>query len=414
MTKALTDIAIQNLKAGQARYEVPDPGARGLRVIVQPSGRKSYAVRYRNAAGRPRKLTLPAGITLAAARKLAADSLLEVAQGKDPATVKQATRQTARVHVDDTVERLAHQFITQYAKRQTRENSWRQTGYVFKNDVLPAWGKRNVHEISRRDVRGLLDGIAGDRPVMANRVRGVLSKFFGWLAERDVITSSPMVGIKAPTKEIPRERVLSDDELKALWLAADAIDEPAGACIKILMLTAARRSEIARLKWSEVPDGDALMLPAKRMKGKAAHIIPLSTQAAAIIAAQPQVGDYVFGKTPVGHFHRIKFELATHMKLQLDTHMKPEQLNAPMERTAPWVIHDIRRSVATGMAKLGIAIPVIERLLAHKSGTFKGVVGIYQRHSFLPELAVAVQRWADHLDQLVGRKSAKVVRLRRR
>src|SRR6516162_7303208 len=100
MAKALTDIAIANLKPGPARYEKPDAGARGLRVIIQPSGRKSFAVRYRNAAGRARKLTLPGGITLAAARKLAADALLELAQGKDPGTAKQDARRGARSRVD--------------------------------------------------------------------------------------------------------------------------------------------------------------------------------------------------------------------------------------------------------------------------------------------------------------------------
>jgi integrase len=396
MARALTDITIANLKPRSVRYEVPDGSARGLRVVVHPSGAKSFAVRFRNAAGRARKLTLQPGVSLAAARKLAADALLEVAQGKDPATAKQATRGAVRAQVDDTVERLAYQFIEQYAKRHTRENSWRQTVYVFRNDVLPAWGKRTVHEITRRDVRDLLDAVAGDRPVMANRVRGVLSKFFAWLCERDVLTASPCVGVRAPTKEVARERVLSDSELHRLWLATEVVGGTAGACVKLLMLTSARRSEIANLKWGEV-DGDLLVLPAARMKGKSAHIIPLSTQAAAIIAALPRVGDYVFGKTPVGHWHRIKPELDAHMG-----------------DAAPWVIHDIRRSVATGMAKLGIAIPVIERLLAHKTGTFKGVVGIYQRHSFLPELSVAVQRWADHIDALVSGKPAKVVKLRRR
>jgi len=397
MTKALTDITIANLKPRPVRYEVPDSGAHGLRVVVQSSGHKSFAVRYPNAAGRRRKLTLPAGITLAAARKLAADALLAVAQGKDPATAKQTARSTARAQVDDTVERLAHQFIEQHAKRNTRKNSWRQTVYIFTNDVLPAWGKRLVQDISRRDVIDLLDEIATDRPVMANRTKAILSKFFGWLAERDAIAASPMIGVKTPTKERPRERTLGDDELVRLWRACDAIGGAAGACIKLLLLTGARRSEIAHLRWSEV-DGDLLALPAERMKGRASHIVPLSTQAAAIIAAQPHTSEFVFGSSSIGHhFNRIKPELDRHMG------------DAP-----PWVIHDIRRSVASGMAKLGIAVPVIEKILAHRSGTFAGVVGVYQKHSFLPEMAAAAQRWADRVDQLVNGKSAKVVKLRKR
>jgi hypothetical protein len=197
MTKALTDIAIQKLKPRSVRYEVPDGGARGLRVVVQPSGRKSYAVRYRNAGGRARKHTLPAGITLAAARKLTADVLLEVAQDRDPAAEKRKTRRAAAKAADarerDTVESLAGQFIEQHAKRNTRLNSWRATAGIFRNIVLPAWGGRTVHDITRRDVLDLLNGVAVDRPVMANRVKAAISKFYDWLAEpgREVVTASP-------------------------------------------------------------------------------------------------------------------------------------------------------------------------------------------------------------------------------
>src|SRR5262249_47573841 len=121
--RSLTDIAIANLKPRAVRYEVPDPGARGLRVVVQPSGFKSFAVRYRNAAGRARTPPPPGGTTPAAARKLAADALLEVAQDKDPATTKQVARRTAGARGEDTVARLADEFIEKHAKRHTRPNS---------------------------------------------------------------------------------------------------------------------------------------------------------------------------------------------------------------------------------------------------------------------------------------------------
>jgi len=402
VAKALTDIAVQNLKPRAKRYEVPDPSARGLRVVVQPSGRKSFAVRYRNAAGRARKLTLPAGITLAAARKLAADALLEVAQGRDPGTTKREARRTASAREDATVERLAKQFIEQHAKRKTRENSWRATVGNFNNFVLPAWRHRSVHDITRRDVIELLDKVAVDRPVAANRTKAAVSKFFNWLAARDVIAASPCAGVPLPSKEIPRARVLNDEEIRRLWLACDAIGGGPGACIKLLMLTGQRRGEIARLKWNEI-DGDALALPAERMKGHAPHIVPLSTQAAAIIASMPQIvpqvpqpADYILGRSPI-HFGRIK-----------------RQFDAHMGTTPKWVIHDLRRSVASGMARIGIPVPVIEKILAHKSGTFRGIVGVYQRHSFLPEMAAALQKWGDHIEQLVTGKPAKVVKLPRR
>jgi integrase len=388
----LTAISVENARPREARYTVPDSGCRGLYLNVHPTGRKSWSVRYRF-AGTPKNLTLDGFPPLAEARKAATAALAEVVQERDPTAAKFAARSEIAGRERDTVERLANQFIEQHAKRNTRLNSWRSTTYVFKNDVLPAWGKRNVHEITRRDVRDLLDHVVAARPVMANRVRAVLSKFFGWLAERDVIAASPMTGIHAPTKEVPRERVLSDDELRRLWLAAEAMGGPAGACIKLLILTGQRRGEAADLRWSEV-DGDLLVIPAERMKGRTSHVVPLSAQAAAIIAAQPRIGDLVFGRL---HWHKIKPDLNPHMG------------EAPA-----WVVHDIRRTVASGMAKIGTAVPVIEKILAHKSGTFRGIVGTYQRHSFLPEMATAMQKWADHVERLVNGKSAKVVKLRRR
>jgi integrase len=257
--------------------------------------------------------------------------------------------------------------------------------------VVPAWSGRVIHDIARRDVRELVERVAEDRPVMANRALAHLSKFFAWLCQRDVIPASPCVGVVRPAEEHARERVLDDAEIRRLWFACDAIGGTAGSCIKLLLLTGQRRGEIAHLKWSEVK-GNTIELPAERMKAKQPHVVPLSTHAAAIIASLPHIGDYVFGEVPISHFDRIK--------RQLDTHMG---------KTAPWVVHDLRRTCASGMAKIGIAVPTIEKTLAHRSGTFRGVVGVYQRHTFVPEMSAALQRWADHVAHVVGGKPAEVV-----
>jgi integrase len=396
LPKLLTEITVRNLKPRADRYEVGDAGARCLRVIVQPSGFKSYVVRYTNVAGRRRKLTLPAGITLAAARKLAGDAMFEVARGEDPATAKQAARRSGRAQVDDTVERLAHQFLEQHAKRQTRIGTYRATAGIFRNIVLPAWGRRSVHDIARRDVIDLVEGVAVDRPVMANRVHAALSRFFRWLCVRDVVAASPCTGVPRPTRETPRDRVLTDGEIRRLWAACEALDARACACVRLLILSGQRRGEIAALRWSEVGDG-ALTFPAARMKGKQDHACPLSAQAAAIVAAMPRDGSHVFGRTLRGDFGRIK-----------------RALDARMGDAPHWTVHDMRRSVASGMAKIGVAVPVIEKILAHRGGSFKGVAGIYQRHSFLPEMAVAMQKWANYVEALVSGRPAKVVKLPRR
>jgi integrase len=400
MMPRLSAISIENMRPRQQRYSVPDSGCRGLYLNVYPSSRKSWSVRYRF-DGIPRNLTLDGFPLLAEARKAAAAVLATVARGGDPAAdkvrVRASTHASAEARASDTVERLAAQFIEQHAKRKTRKNSWRATEGIFRNDVLPAWGKRSVHEIRRRDVIDLLEGIAADRPVMANRVKAALTKFFGWLLDRDVLAASPCAGIKAPAQEHAREHVLPDGDLRQLWRAAEAIGGTAGACVKLLILIPLRRGEIAGLRWGEVKD-DLLVLPAERMKGKQMHVVPLSMQAAALIAAMPQNGEYVWGHSPISHFHRIKSALDAHMP----------------DVPKGWVVHDIRRTAASGMARIGVAVPVIEKILAHRGGTFRGVAGTYQRHSFLPEMGAALQQWADHIDHLVSGKPAKVVKLPRR
>jgi hypothetical protein len=208
----LSAISVENMRPRVQRYAVPDSGCRGLYLNVYPTGRKSWSVRYRF-AGTPKNLTLDGFLPLAQARKAATNALAELAQGRDPAVAKQDAHRIAGARAEDTVERLAAQFIEQHAKRKTRENSWRATTGIFRREILPAWGSRSVHQITRRDILDLLDEIAGDRPIMANRVKAALSKFFAWLATRDVIAASPCIGIPSPSAETARERTLGDAEL---------------------------------------------------------------------------------------------------------------------------------------------------------------------------------------------------------
>ena len=397
----LTPISVRNAKPRATRYAIPDNGCRGLYLNVYPTGRKSWSVRYRF-AGATRNLTLDGFLSLAQARLAATKTLAEVGQGKDPAAAKQEARRTDRVHASDTIEHWATLFVERHAKKHTRPNSWRQTVHVFDDYVLPAWRGRLTHDIKRKDVRELLEGIAEDKPIMANRVHGVLSKFFKWIAARDDELTSPVIGVERPAEERVGERALDDEELCKLWLAAEKIGGREAACIKLLLLTGQRREQISHLKWHEVGN-DTLEWSAERMKGKRAHLVPQSVQAAAIIAEMPKLmpqvpkrDDYVWGGSPIGHFHRVK-----------------DRLDERMGGTPKWVIRDIRRSVATGMARIGIAVPVIEKILAHRKGTFAGIVSVYQKYSFLPEMAVALQKWADHLEQLVSGKPAKVVKLHR-
>ena len=354
MAKRLTALAVANLKPRAARYEVPDSSS-GLRVVVQPSGARGWCVRFRRPDRRSAKLTLDSTLSLAAARIAAAAALHDVAVGKDPAALKRAAKatltQTAAEVAADTVERLAADFIEKYAKRRTRPNTQRQTEHVLRDIVLPAWRGRTVHDIRRRDVITLIDHVAEGRPIQANRTLAILSKFYKWMMARDVIVASPVAGVARPAKETARDRSLSDAEITALWLACDAVGGPMAPCIKVLLLTGQRRSEVAGMRWDEVA-GDLWSLPPSRVKNNRPHSVPLSRQVLAIIEAVPRIGDHVFtinGATPLTSFSGFKREI-----------------DAVLALSQPFVWHDLRRTCAAGMQRLGVRTETIEQVLNHQ------------------------------------------------
>jgi hypothetical protein len=250
MAKKLTSIAIDKAKPRTVngrliRAEIPDAGCAGLYLIVQPSGAKSWAARFR-VDGVPKKLTLGtvSALTLADARAMAAAALKKVGQGFDPTIEKRRDRETgeaARAKLAaDTVENLAEQFIEKYAKRQNR--SWKQAERTFDKVVLPEWTGRTIHDIAKCDVIDLVEAIAQDRPILANRTLSYVRKFFNWLVARDALKVNPCLGVVPPGKEVPRERVLDDKEIKSLWVACDDLDAPSvgvpfGAIAKLLLLT---------------------------------------------------------------------------------------------------------------------------------------------------------------------------------
>jgi integrase len=215
-----------------------------------------------------------------------------------------------------------------------------------------------------------------------------------------------------PGSEAPRERVLSDAELKAVWLAAGKVGWPFGPVVQLLILTGARRAEIGGLRWGEIADG-IIELSGGRTKNGEPHTIPLSKPALAIIEGLPRVDgadgtitgeakrapahDYIFttnGKTPISGWSKAKGELP--------------------EFDPSWTLHDLRRTVATGLQRLGINLQVIEAVLGHVSGSRAGVVGTYQRHSFAKEKAAALEAWGAHVMGLVeGKKPGKVVAMRK-
>jgi integrase len=404
----LTDKFLERIRPASRRLEIADARAPGLLLIVQPSGHASFAVRYRH-RGRTRKHTIGSypTVSLRAARVLASDALRAVAEGKDPAAEKKR-----RSEQNDLFPNLVRSFIERYAKpralAKSRPDLWLETARILGmrpdrdnptalieagGDVLPRWRGHKVHEISRRDVIELLDTIC-DRgaPVMANRTLAAIRKFFNWCVERDVLQSSPCAGVRAPAVEKARDRVLSDAELSLIWRASVHLGYPWGPLVHLLMLTGQRANEIARLRWTEVDTREkSLALSAERVKNAQAHEVPLAEVAHNLFADLPRITNdhglvFVSGAgVAVSSFSRAK--------AQLDA----EIAALSGEDLAPWTFHDLRRSMASGLARLGVELHVIEKILNHKSGTFRGVVGVYQRHDFASEKRRAMDLWGIHL-----------------
>lgn len=411
MAKALTSKAVEALKPTTNRKEIPDPALSGLYVVVQPSGAKSWALRYRHAR-RPRKLTLGRWpvMGVADARKAATEALERIELGEDPAASKKATK-AARIEAElserDKIKSLVELFAERHLSRiKTGEEVKRSLEY----NVLPSWGDRNAQDISRRDVIDLLEEIAqSGRATTANRVRAYLSKFFGWCVDREVIENSPAIGVKAVAKEKSRARFLSDDELRWFWAACEDLRHPWGALGKVLLLTGQRLGEVVGMTDAEIT-GDVWHLPAERTKNGRAHDVPLSDTVLEVLNSMTRLGSAGLyhttnGARPLsGHFNG-RNAIAQRM-----VEIASEECGLPME-IPHWTFHDLRRTAATGMARIGIPVRVTEAVLNHVSGTGGGIVAVYQRHDFAGEKRHALEAWEDFLQQITsGRKSPNVMR----
>lgn len=415
MAKALTAKAVEQAKADPAkRRELPDGILAGLYLVVQPSGAKSWAVRYRH-AGAPRKLTLGSYpiLDLAQARSSARVALQAVAEGRDP---HRERKDAQRLPLDrDQFEKVAETFLERYVRPNTRASHARETERLLRREVLPKWSGRRVQEIAKRDVIELLDGVI-DRGggLTANRVLAAIRRLFNWAVERDILTVSPCAGVKAPLAERTRDRILSDDELRWLWKAAHASGFPFGSIVKLLLLTGQRRAEVGEMTDRELRLQDRLwVIPRERAKNNEEHAVPLSDAALAIIETLPRIRNkdgFLFtlnGTRPVSGFSRAKAALDKAMLAVAQGEA------ASVVTIAPWVLHDLRRTVASGMARLGVGLPVIEKILNHRSGSFAGIVGVYQRHDFADEKRTALDVWARHVSAVVdGSAAGNVVALR--
>jgi integrase len=267
----------------------------------------------------------------------------------------------------------------------------------IRTHCLPAWKNRLITDIDRRAALAVIDDIV-DRGniILARRMFNHLHRMFVWCLGRGIININPLAHAEKPGEEKPRERVLTDDELVKVWEASAEQLLPSFRDALRLILTGARKQELGELRWDEIAtDGASIELKGARTKNGQPHTIPLSSTARTIIAQIERNSSYVFpGATgsPISNWAKAK-----------------ERLDKT-SGVSGWVIHDLRRTVATGLQRLGIPLPVTESVLGHTSGSRSGIVGIYQRHDYAKEKAAALEAWAAHVIALIeGSERGKVL-----
>lgn len=407
-------------------WDAGDGSTKGFGLLAMPSGSKSYVFQYRigGRAGRTRRYTIGKhglDCTVDQARARAKELAADVMRGIDPIererdciraeTKKRTAREAAeRLERELAFSSYAERFLKCGIDADTRPRT--RAGYAgaLRNHVVPVLGSTPLPAIAKRDIRRAIDRIDAGKPAVRRIVFATLRMLFKWAVEGGDIAASPMDGMAQPAAAPSRDRVLSDDELAMVLRAAAAMPYPFGPLIELLFATGQRRDEVGGLRWEEVDRATATWtLPAARAKNDTAHIVPLNAFAIAIIdrvaggEAWPRRG-YVFtttGHSPISGYSKAKaaFDARVAALIAKDAETAPE---GAMDAIAPWRLHDARRTLATGLQRLGVRLEVTEAVLNHVSGKSRsGIVGVYQRHDWREEKRAALDAWAKHIDAVL-------------
>jgi integrase len=351
-------------------------------------------------------MTLNGILKLHDARREAKKLLGQVAAGGDPLDARRVAEGARR----NTLQSIVEDYFRREGDK-LRSADYRRR--AFERLVFPHLGNRPIAKIKRSDVVRLLDCVEDERgPAMAELVLRYLSKAFNWHASRDDEFKSPIVRGMGRIRDNARDRVLSDDELRAFWSATANLSReghsPAYGCwAQFMLLTATRRDEAANMTRVELANGDWI-IPAARMKNKLEHVVPLSPAAQAILAAMPDIGDFMFttnGRNPLSNFNKSKATLDRLMLAELRK-MSVERGEAEKITLTPWVFHDLRRTARSLLSRAGIDADIAERCLAHKIG---GVRGVYDRYAYHQEKKRAFAALAALLERIIDPPAANVI-----
>jgi integrase len=395
MRTKLTPAFVQQATAalGAERTVFWDEGLPGFGLVVTGAGAKSFVCQYR-AGRRSRRLTFKRGLTLDKARKEAKAVLGVVAKGGDPL----AERRKEEAASENTFKSLAEDYLNKEAGLRSID----QRRACFERLVYPKFGSRQIDTIRRSEVVRLLDRIEEERgPVMADQVLAYLRRLFTWHAGRSDDFRSPIVRGMSRTKpsQRRRQRILSDEELGAVWGAAKASEGPFGHWVRFILLTAVRRNEAAKMMRSEI-DGTVWTIPGKRHKSKSDFLLPLSTAALALLADVPVIGrrhdGHIFttdGKRAIGGFSKAKREFDDKV---LAYRRKQDPEAKPMPR---WTIHDLRRTARSLMSRAAVNPDHAERAIGH---VIPGIRGTYDLYEFREEKRYTFEALAAQIERIVN------------
>ena len=404
----LTDSLLMTLTVGNGRKDrlVFDTIAPGLGVRVTAKGTRTFIAQWTDPATK-RKVREPLGVwgnlTIAHAREAAKVRLGEVAKGINPRAERlrlkaedERTRAEAALSFEVMVDEWAELHLA-HRRQRYRDEAQRAIKFVFA-ELL----KRPAARITRVEVINILDKLIKDgKLAMAARALAYARAALNWAAKREKIPSNPLLGLPIVAHTAERDRVLTDTELAEIWAAADQMTYPWGPFFRMAILTLQRREEVAGMRWSELsPDRTVWALPARRMKNGKPHSVHLAEPARAVLNGliKIEMCDYVFSTTrttPVSGFAKAKAALdAAVIKARKEA---ATQSGTEPAKLVPWVLHDLRRTGASTLARLGFDSIAIDKLLAHQPTKLRGVAAIYQRYDFARERASALDAWAAHV-----------------
>lgn len=398
--------------------ELWDERCSGLCLRVMPTGRKVWSLRYRPLGSAKNKRlslgTYPA-LSLSKARVEAEATRGLVRKGGDPA--KERADRKSRVHVEEatpplTFERLSDLYLSNYAKK--RKSSWSNDEGYLRRDVLPAWGSKLAETVTKADVATLLLRVSDRAPVTANRVRSVLVTLFQWAVDEGLLAASPMTGVRKPHRErrLAVDRVFTDAELAVIWRAIDAarLDHAVRDALKVLALTGQRPNEVAGFAVRELVDLEdptqaRIEIPAHRMKARRRHVVPLTPSVVALIQdrllSNPD-SDHVFASR-YSQIARVARHSLSQAMRRIISELDETGADAPVVcglKADPPTPHAFRRTVATGLARLGIPREDRKAVLAHVEGDVLG--GHYDAYDRMAEKRRALEAWDRHVSRLLS------------